>query len=148
MTDKREEVGGRDWLCRWRLARTTVATALAWVVTLPLLTRLLRWHRGNVTRAEDVLAAASGLVWGRIGWLGVRRYNFSNEDAFLAGGLAGAVTPTLTLTLRRLSWPARFEGARPELIHYPFAWLWGFVAGGLVAAAGAVLARLGRPACD
>jgi hypothetical protein len=148
MTHSNERAGDNDWLNRWRLARPTVATALTWVVTLPVLTRLLRWHRGNVTQAEDVLAALSGLVWGRIGWQGVRRYGFSTEDAFLAGGLAGAVTPTFTLTLRRLGWPGEFDGQRPRLSHYPLAWLWGFLAGGLVAAAGAVLARIGRPRDD
>jgi hypothetical protein len=143
------EVGNRaveqEWLPRWRLARGTVAAAMTWILTLPLLARLLRWHRNQGLPGQDVFAALSGLVWGRIGWIGVRRYGFSNEDAFLAGGLAGAVTPTVTLTLRRLGWGADLDGERPRFSSYPFAWLSGFLAGGLVAAAGAILARIGRP---
>jgi hypothetical protein len=99
---------------------------------------------------NKILGPICGLVWGRIGWVGVRRYGFSTEDAFLAGGLAGAVAPTFELTLRRLGWPpgppaeAEVGAARPPLISYPLAWFWGFLFGGLIAALGAVVARLGR----
>ena len=99
---------------------------------------------------QNILGFVSGLVWGRIGWIGVRRYGFSTEDAFLAGGLAGAVAPTIELTLRRLGWPpgpgdrGEIGAGRPPLIAYPVAWLWGFAFGGLLAVVGAVLARLGR----
>ena len=58
--------------------------------------------------------------------------------------LAGAVAPTLTLTLNRLGWPARLRSL-PRLSVYPFAWVRGFLLGGLMAAIGAVIARLGRP---
>jgi hypothetical protein len=60
-----------------------------------------------------------------------------SKDAFLAGGLAGAVTPTLELTLRLLGWPPRRHAAAgvgaepPSLIAYPFAWL-GLLPGGWV----------------
>jgi len=144
MTEVSNRAVERAWLQRWRVARGTVAAALTWVLTWPLLARLLRWHRNRGLPAQDVFAALSGLVWGRIGWIGVRRYGFSNEDAFLAGGLAGAVTPTLTLTLRRLGWASEFDGERPRFSRYPGAWLSGFLAGGLVAAGGAILARIGR----
>ncbi len=133
------------WLPRWRLARETVITTLSWIVALPTMARLLRWHRHNLTGAQNALGALSGLIWGRIGWIGVKRYGFSNEDAFLAGGLAGAVTPTLTLILRHLGWGAHLNGKRPPLSVYPTIWLRGFVLGGFMAAAGALLARLTRP---
>lgn len=136
---------GQGWLPRWRLARATVVTTLSWIVALPIAARLLRWHRQNLTGAQNALGALSGLIWGRIGWIGVKRYGFSNEDAFLAGGLAGAVAPTVTLTLRRLGWGAHLNGNRPRLSVYPTAWLRGFVLGGFMAAAGALLARLTRP---
>ena len=66
------------------------------------------------------------------------------------GGLAGAAAPTFELTLRRLGWPPGPQaetdvGARrPSLIAYPIAWSWGFLLGGLIAALGAVVARLGQ----
>jgi hypothetical protein len=139
-----------EWTRRWRVARATVVTAFSWILTLPVLARLLRWSRQTATWVQNILGPISGLVWGRIGWVGVRRYGFSNEDAFLAGGLAGAVAPTIELTLRRLGWPpgprdsSDLGAERPPLIAYPFAWFWGFLFGGLVAAMGAVLARLSR----
>ena len=139
-----------EWSQRWRVARTTVVAALGWILALPVLARLMRWSRLTVTWAQNILGPASGLVWGRIGWVGVRHYGFSNEDAFLAGGLAGAVAPTIELTLRRLGWPPgpreglEVGGERPSLAAYPFAWFWGFLVGGLLAALGAVVARLGR----
>ena len=132
------------WLPRWRLARTTVVTALSWIVALPVAARMMRWHRRNLASAQNALGALSGLIWGRIGWIGVKRYGFSNEDAFLAGGLAGAVAPTVTLTLRHLGWGARLNSKRPPLSVYPTAWVQGFVLGGFMAAAGALLARLTR----
>ncbi len=150
MTELTYERDTQEWLRRWRLARTTVVAALSWIVTLPVLARLMHWRRQTATWVQSVLGAVSGLVWGRIGWIGVRRYGFSNEDAFLAGGLAGIVAPTLELTLRRLGWPpVRGEApgvseGRPSLLAYPFAWLWGFLFGGLTAALGAIVARLGR----
>ncbi|MGD8794386.1 MAG: hypothetical protein PVF47_17685 [Anaerolineae bacterium] len=137
-----------EWLRRWRVARTTVVAASSWILTLPALARLMRWHRSTVTWVQNILGPISGLVWGRIGWVGVRHYDFSNEDAFLAGGLAGAVAPTVELTLRRLGWPpgagarAPIEARRPPLIAYPLAWFWGFLFGGTMAALGAVVARL------
>ena len=134
----------RGWLPRWRLARPTVLTVLGWIVALPVMARLLRWPRHSITAAQNALGALSGLIWGRIGWIGVRRYGFSNEDAFLAGGLAGAMAPTLTLTLRRLGWGAHLDGKPPRLSVYPAAWVQGFVLGGFMAAAGALLARLTR----
>jgi len=133
------------WLPRWRLARTTVVTALSWIVALPVAARMMRWHRRNLASAQNALGALSGLIWGRIGWIGVKRYNFSNEDAFLAGGLAGAVAPTVTLTMRLLGWGKRLNDGRPRLSVYPTAWLRGFMLGGSMAAAGALLARLTRP---
>lgn len=135
----------QGWLPRWRLARETIITTLSWIIALPTVARLMRWHRHNLTGAQNALGALSGLIWGRIGWIGVKRYGFSNEDAFLAGGLAGAVAPTLTLTLRRLGWGARLNDTRPPLSLYPTVWLRGFVLGGFMAAAGALLARLIRP---
>jgi hypothetical protein len=143
-------VEGGEWLRRWRVARATVIAAASWILALPALARLMHWHRRTVTGVQNVLGPISGLVWGRIGWVGVRRYDFSPEDAFLAGGLAGIVTPTFELTLRRLGWPpgpapeAELDTGRPELIVYPLAWFWGFLVGGLVAMIGAVLARLGK----
>jgi hypothetical protein len=139
-----------EWVRRWRVARAAVAAASAWILALPALARLMNWHRRTATWVQNILGPVSGLVWGRIGWVGVRRYGFSNEDAFLAGGIAGAVTPTIELTLRRLGWPpgrhvqSDVGAGRPPLIAYPFAWFWGFLFGGLVAALGAVVARLGR----
>ena len=147
-----EETNGynMDWARRWQVARATVVAAGGWILALPALARLMRWHRETVTRAQNILGPISGLVWGRIGWVGVRRYGFSGEDAFLAGGLAGAVAPTFELTLRRLGWPPGRQASggvgagRPPLIAYPYVWLWGFLFGGLVASLGAFLARLGR----
>jgi hypothetical protein len=136
---------GHDWLPRWRLARATVVTALSWIVALPVVARAMRWRRRSLASVQNALGALSGLIWGRIGWIGVKRYGFSNEDAFLAGGLAGAVAPTVTLTMRRLGWGARLNSGRPRLSVYPTAWLRGFVLGGSMAAAGALLARLTRP---
>lgn len=150
MEDMVRQGPDREWAWRWRLARTTVIAAASWILALPMLARLMHWHRRTVTWVQNILGPVSGLVWGRIGWVGVRRYGFSTEDAFLAGGLAGAVTPTFELTLRRLGWPLGrgtgndIGGERPPLIAYPFAWLWGFLFGGLIAALGAVVARLGR----
>ena len=83
------------WLLRWRASREAVFPALGWIVTLPVLASLLRWRRTTAAWIQNILGPISGLVWGRIGWIGVRRYGFSNEDAFLAGGLAGAVAPTV-----------------------------------------------------
>jgi hypothetical protein len=150
MAEMRRQGLGPDWTRRWQVARSTVVTASGWILALPLLARLMRWHRGTVAWVQNILGPISGLVWGRIGWEGVRRYGFSNEDAFLAGGLAGVVAPTFELTLRRLGWPpgARTRGDvgadRPSLITYALAWFWGFLFGGLVAALGAVVARMGR----
>ena len=145
MTDTNGQVATQEWLRRWRVARVTVATVLSWIIALPLLERFTNWRRGKTAWIQDLLGAFTGLIWGRIGWVGVRRYGFSNEDAFLAGGLAGAVAPTLTLTLNRLGWLARLNGGRPRLSVYPFAWLRGFLLGGLVAVVGAIVARFGRP---
>jgi len=150
-----EEIMGQDpaweWARRWRVARATVVAAFSWMLTLPVLARLMRWSRETATWVQNVLGPISGLVWGRIGWIGVRRYGFSTEDAFMAGGLAGIVAPTFELTLRRLGWPPGKPQAmsdvgdgRPPLIAYPFAWFWGFLFGGLIAALGAVVARLGQ----
>lgn len=139
-----------EWGRRWRVARATVLTAFSWILALPLLARLMHWSRGTATWVQNLLGAISGLVWGRIGWIGVRRHGFTTEDAFLAGGLAGVVTPTIELTLRRLGWPpgppaeGDIGAERPPLIAYPLAWFWGFVFGGLMAVLGAVVARLGR----
>jgi hypothetical protein len=152
MMDMMEQDLSRDWLRRWRVARTTVVAAMGWILTLPVLARLMHWRHRTAAWVQNILGPVSGLVWGRIGWVGVRRYGFSNEDAFLAGGLAGAVAPTFELTLRRLGWPpgpepeigAEIGADRPPLIAYPFAWFWGFVFGGLLAALGAVVARLGK----
>ncbi len=144
------EASGSTWPARWRVARATVVAASSWILTLPVLARLLKWRTKTATLVQNILGPVSGLVWGRIGWVGVRRYGFSNEDAFLAGGLAGAVAPTVELTLRRLGWPpgpevdSEISGGRPPLAAYPLAWFWGFVFGGLVAALGAVAARLAR----
>jgi hypothetical protein len=134
------------------VSREAVFAALSWIVTLPVLASLMRWRRDTAAWVQNIVGPISGLVWGRIGWIGVRRYGFSNEDAFLAGGLAGALTPTVEMTLRRLGWPPRREnrlgaevsGGRPSLAAYPFAWFWGFLIGGTVAALGAIVARLGR----
>lgn len=140
----------QDWTRRWHVARGAVLAAASWIVTLPYLAQLLGWPRRTAAWVQNIVGPISGLVWGRIGWVGVRRYGLSNKDAFLAGGLAGAVTPTLELTLRLLGWPPRRHAAAgvgaepPSLIAYPFAWLGGFLLGGLVAALGAALARLGR----
>jgi hypothetical protein len=139
-----------EWIRRWRVAREAVAAASTWILTLPVLARLMRWRRRTATWVQNILGPITGLIWGRIGWIGVRRYGFSNEDAFLAGGLAGAVAPTLELTLRLLGWPpgrptrSDVDGGRPPLIAYPFAWFWGFLFGGLIAALGAVVARMGQ----
>jgi len=139
-----------EWGSRWRVARATVVTSLSWILTLPVLARLMRWPRQTATTVQNILGPISGLVWGRIGWVGVRRYGFSNEDAFLAGGLAGAVAPTVELTLRRLGWPpgpeadSALEAERPPLNAYPFAWFWGFLFGGLLATLGAIVARMGQ----
>ncbi len=148
------ETGGQEpfgeWLRRWRVARTTVIAAAGWILALPVLASLMRWHRHTATWVQNILGPISGLVWGRIGWVGVRRHNFSTEDAFLAGGLAGAVAPTVELTLRRLGWPpgsraeTELQAEPPPLVAYPFAWFWGFLFGGLLAALGAVVARQGR----
>lgn len=138
------------WFKRWRVARAAVFTAFGWILALPVLARLMHWPRQTATWVQNILGPVSGLIWGRIGWVGVRRYGFSNEDAFLAGGLAGAVAPTVELTLRSLGWPpgppaeAEVGADRPSLIAFPFAWLWGFLFGGLIAALGAVVARVGR----
>jgi hypothetical protein len=150
MVDSMAQDPGREWGRRWRVARATVVAAAGWILTVPVLARLMRWRRKTATWVQNILGPISGLVWGRIGWVGVRRYGFSNEDAFLAGGLAGAVAPTVELTLRRLGWPPvpatepDIDTTRPSLIAYPFAWFWGFLFGGLLAALGAVAARLGR----
>ena len=150
MTDTTGQLMAPAWGTRWRVGREAVLAAAGWLLALPALAQLMRWRRRTATWIQNILGPISGLVWGRIGWVGVRRYGFSAEDAFLAGGLAGAILPTLELTLRRLGWPpgrqARTEvGAdRPSLAAYPFAWFWGFLFGGLVAALGAVVARLGR----
>jgi hypothetical protein len=141
-----------EWLRRWRASREAVFAALSWIVTLPVLASLMRWRRDTAAWVQNILGPISGLVWGRIGWVGVRRYGFSNEDAFLAGGLAGALAPTVELTLRRLGWPPRrrdrhmaeLSSEPPSLAAYPFAWFWGFLIGGAVAALGAIVARLGR----
>lgn len=137
-----------DWAQRWRLARTTVLTSASWILTLPTLARLMRWSQQTAVRVQSIAGAISGLVWGRIGWVGVRRYGFSQEDVFLAGGLAGMIAPTLELILRRLGWPPGPEplsGAeRPSLSILPLAWFWGFVFGGMVASLGSFLARRGR----
>ena len=137
-----------EWVRRWRVARATVVAASSWILTLPALARLMRWHHHTVTWVQNILGPVSGLIWGRIGWVGVRHYDFSNEDAFLAGGLAGAVAPTVELTLRRLGWPpgpdveSVVDTERPSLIAYPLAWFWGFLFGGTMAALGALVARL------
>jgi len=151
MIDVQGQSSNLDWLRRWRVSREAVFAALSWIVTLPALASLMRWRRDTAARVQNILGPISGLVWGRIGWVGVRRYDFSNEDAFLAGGLAGAVAPTVELTLRRLGWPpgepreqAEVGGERPSLAAYPFAWFWGFLIGGAIAATGAILARIGK----
>lgn len=151
MIDVQDRSPSWPWLVRWRAGREAVFPALGWIVTLPVLASLLRWRRKTATWIQNIVGPVSGLIWGRIGWVGVRRYGFSNEDAFLAGGLAGAVTPTVELTLRRLGWPPgkpregdELSGPRPTLSAYPFAWFWGFLIGGSVAALGAILARMGR----
>jgi hypothetical protein len=150
MTESDAFISTTPWLNRWRVARQAVIAAASWIVTVPLLARLMRWRRRTATTAQNILGPISGLVWGRIGWVGVRRYGFSQGDAFLAGGLAGAVAPTVELTLRRLGWPPgppaqpNVGGGRPSLISYPFAWFWGFLIGGFVAALGGAVARIGR----
>lgn len=139
-----------EWIRRWRVARTTVLAAVGWILALPFLAQLMHWGRRTATWAQNILGAVSGLVWGRIGWIGVRRYGFTAEDAFLAGGLAGVVAPTFELTLRRLGWPpgtgveAEVGADRPSLRAYPFVWFWGFFFGGLIAALGALVARQGE----
>jgi hypothetical protein len=145
MTNTGDLNADQGWLPRWRLARQTTVTTLGWIIALPTVARMLRWHRQNMTAVQNALGALSGLTWGRIGWIGVKRYHFSNEDAFLAGGLAGALAPTATLILRRLGWGKRLDGIRPPLRLYPTVWLRGFVLGGFTAALGALLARLTRP---
>jgi hypothetical protein len=150
MTDMMAQEPAVEWTRRWRVARTTIMTSVSWILALPLLARLMHWPRRTATMVQNILGPISGLVWGRIGWVGVRRYGFTNEDAFLAGGLAGALAPTIELTLRRAGWPPGPETSdvlvseRPPLNAYPFAWLWGFLFGGLVATLGAILARIGR----
>lgn len=150
MTEIQEGVLAPEWVWRWRVARTTILAATGWILALPILAHLMRWGRRTATWAQNILGAISGVVWGRIGWIGARRYGFSAEDAFLAGGLAGVVAPTFELTLRRLGWPpgsraeAEVGSDRPSLMAYPFAWLWGFFFGGLIAALGAIVARLGQ----
>lgn len=150
MTERGRQVATLGWLGRWRVARATLVAAASWIVTLPVLARLMHWRTQTVAWIQNIWGPISGLVWGRIGWVGVRRYGFSNEDAFLAGGLAGMIAPTFELTMRRLGWPPGRRDApgtmvqRPPLIAFPFAWLWGFLFGGLVAALGAALARLGQ----
>jgi hypothetical protein len=146
MIDGDERLTPEEWIRRWRVARQTVLAAAGWIVALPALARLMHWSRQTAGWVQTVLGTLSGFVWGRIGWVGVRRYGFSREDAFLAGGLAGVLAPTLELTLRRLGWPPRpdFEQGgtgRPPLAAYPLAWFWGFLIGGLVAALGAWIAR-------
>lgn len=139
-----------EWTNRWRVARTTVVAAIGWILALPVLANMMQWRRRTASWVQNILGTISGVVWGRIGWVGVRRYGFSTEDAFLAGGLAGVMAPTFELTLRRLGWPpGRRPGSgvgadRPPLVAYPFAWFWGFLFGGLIAALGAVLARKRR----
>ncbi|MCL7453379.1 MAG: hypothetical protein M8467_10055, partial [Anaerolineae bacterium] len=86
---------GDEWLSRWRLARATVMAASSWILALPVLARLMNWRRRTAAWVQNIIGPLSGLIWGRIGWIGVRRYGFSNEDAFLAGGLAGAMAPTV-----------------------------------------------------
>ena len=150
MMQNTEQDMPQEWLRRWRVARTTVVAASSWILTLPVLARLMHWRTKTATWVQNILGPISGLVWGRIGWVGVRRYGFSNEDAFLAGGLAGAVAPTVELTLRHLGWPpgpdveSEIGAGRPPLVAYPFAWLWGFLIGGLLAALGAIVARWRR----
>jgi hypothetical protein len=150
MAEIREHASTQEWAGRWRVARTTILAAAAWILALPALAQLMHWGQRTAIWVQGILGAISGLVWGRIGWIGVRRHGFSAEDAFLAGGLAGVVAPTFELTLRRLGWPpgteaqAEFGADRPSLMAYPFAWFWGFFFGGLVAALGAIVARLGR----
>ena len=136
------------WAMRWQVARMTVVTAFGWIFALPLLATLLHWHRRTATWVQNVLGPVSGVIWGRIGWVGVRRHGFRSEDAFLAGGLAGALAPTLELTLRRLGWPpgaaerdSRSDDRPSPFIEYPLTWLWGFLFGGLLAALGALAAR-------
>lgn len=150
MTEIAERTSVPEWSGRWRVARTTILAATGWILALPVLAHLMHWGRRTATWAQNILGAISGVVWGRIGWIGARRYGFSTEDAFLAGGLAGVVAPTLELTLRRLGWPpvagtdSEIGADRPSLLAYPFAWFWGFLFGGLIAALGAIVARLGR----
>lgn len=139
-----------EWARRWRVARGTVLTSVSWILTLPTLARFMRWSRHTALRVQGIAGTISGLVWGRIGWVGVRRYGFGPEDVFLAGGLAGMITPTLELILRHLGWPPGPEPEplenveRPSLSVLPRTWFWGFVFGGLVASVGALLARRGR----
>ncbi len=150
MSETRSEDLGSGWLRRWQLARATAVAASSWILALPVLARLMHWRRRTAARIQNILGPISGLVWGRIGWIGVRRYGFSTEDAFLTGGLAGALAPTVELTLRRLGWPpgpsveSDIGASRPPLIAYPFAWFGGFVLGGLAAALGAMVARVGQ----
>jgi hypothetical protein len=150
MSEIKSQDPGHGWLRHWQLARATTVAASSWILTLPVLARLMNWRRRTAAWVQNVLGPISGLVWGRIGWIGVRRYGFSTEDAFLAGGLAGALAPTVELTSRRLGWPpgppieSEIGAGRPPLIAYPFAWLWGFFLGGFVAALGAMVARLGQ----
>jgi hypothetical protein len=147
LIDRDEVLPAEEWSRRWRVARKTVVAAASWIVALPSLARFMHWSHRTASWVQTVLGTFSGLVWGRIGWIGVRHYGFSQEDAFLAGGLAGILIPTFELTMRRLGWPPRPEcegGAevgRPSLAAYPLAWFWGFLVGGLVAALGAWIAR-------
>jgi hypothetical protein len=123
------ETKGQDlgeWSRQWRAARATVMAASGWILALPALARLMRWHRRTVTWVQNVLGPISGLVGGRIDWIGVRRYGFSTEKAFLTGGLAGAAAPTFELTLRRLGWP-QVLGSRPiseEIAHLSSRFPW------------------------
>jgi hypothetical protein len=150
MLETRGQALEPGWATRWRVARATVVAAAGWILALPVLARLMRWHHETVAGVQNILGPISGLVWGRIGWIGVRHHGFSKEDAFLAGGLAGVVAPTLELTLRRLGWPpgprSRDELAvgRPSLSAYPFVWFWGFLVGGVSAVLGAIVARMRR----
>lgn len=150
MSETRSEEPGGGWLRQWQLAWATTVAASSWILTHPVLARLMHWRCRTVAGIQNILGPISGLVWGRIGWIGVRRYGFSTEDAFLSGGLAGALAPTVELTLRRLGWPpgrsveSDIGASQPPLIANPFTWFGGFVLGGLAAALGAMVARLGQ----